>query len=55
MSAVAAPIRERKPMSRPSASVRRMQSTPMGPTGAVMAKPSSQPLSKMGTSDMRPQ
>jgi hypothetical protein len=43
-SAVAAPKPETSPWSRPSASVRRMHSTPMGPTGAAMEKPIMSPL-----------
>ena len=41
-SAVAAPSPESRPAARPWASVRRMHSTPMGPTGAAMAKPEGQ-------------
>jgi len=49
-SAVAAPSPEAKPMARPSARVRRMQSTPMGPTGAAMEKPMIRPRRKVARS-----
>ena len=42
-SAVAAPSPDTKPTSRPIASVRRMQRTPIGPTGAAMARPRMKP------------
>ena len=38
-SAVAAPKPDTKPALRPWASVRRMQSIPIGPTGAAMVSP----------------
>jgi hypothetical protein len=46
-SAVAAPKPEIKPWSRPSARVRRMHRTPMGPTGAAMLKPMMAPLRRV--------
>ena len=45
-SAVAAPRPEMKPDARPSANVRRMHSTPIGPTGAAIEKPMMNPRSK---------
>jgi hypothetical protein len=47
MSALAAPIPDKKPASRPSAKVRRMQRTPIGPTGAAMEKPIKSPRRKI--------
>src|SRR3712207_1946110 len=49
-SAVAAPRPETKPEARPSASVRRMHSTPIGPTGAATAKPIMRPSRNRPTS-----
>jgi hypothetical protein len=45
-SAVAAPKPEISPWSRPSASVRRIHSTPIGPTGAAIEKPIMRPLTR---------
>src|SRR4030042_2781193 len=45
-AAVAAPSPVTKPERRPSVKVRRIQSTPMGPTGAAMEKPMMRPRSK---------
>lgn len=39
---------EAKPLLIPPDSVRRMQSSPMGPTGAAMEKPKISPFSKNG-------
>ena len=43
ISAVAAPIPDKKPVNLPLESVRRIQSTPIGPTGAAMDKPINKP------------
>src|SRR5512133_850414 len=45
-SAVAAPSPDIKPEARPSARVRRMHNTPIGPTGAAMEKPIRRPRKK---------
>src|SRR4030042_304 len=45
-SAVAAPRPDSSPAAPPSASVRRIQSTPIGPTGAAMENPITRPLSR---------
>ena len=47
-SAVAAPNPEINPDKRPSAKVLRMQSTPIGPTGAAMEIPMSRPRRNVG-------
>src|SRR5260221_7817311 len=44
-SADAAPRPDTSPAARPCASVRRMHSTPIGPTGAAIEKPISNPFS----------
>ena len=45
-SAEAAPSPVASPAARPSARVRRMQSTPIGPTGAAIEKPMMMPRIK---------
>lgn len=45
-SAAAAPSPEKRPENRPNCKVLRMQSTPIGPTGAAMEKPSIIPFKK---------
>ena len=47
---MAAPKPEINPCNRPSASVRRIQSTPIGPTGAAMEKPIMTPLNRVEAS-----
>lgn len=46
-SALAAPNPETRPDQRPSANVRRMHNTPIGPTGAAMEKPMIRPRINM--------
>src|ERR1700676_2978128 len=43
MSAVAAPMPVANPMRQPPVIVRRMQSSPIGPTGAAIEKPTARP------------
>jgi hypothetical protein len=45
-STVATPRPETKPRTLPSAKERRIQSMPMGPTGALIRKPMIKPLRK---------
>src|SRR5579872_1519063 len=49
-SADAAPSPDAKPTIRPCASVRRMHSTPIGPTGAAIEKPRTSPFHRNGIS-----
>ncbi len=48
-SAVTAPRPVTRPETRPSANVRRMHRTPIGPTGAAIERPMAMPLNKKAT------